>query len=118
MTSYDDSPNQDPWAAPAWSAPPVATVRPPTSAPGIETRQVLLALGAACLVAALAAGTAVVWHALGPTGQAALMVAVTAVVLTLAVRLGRLPATAQALGAVGDAALLIYSDAALYHIHI
>jgi hypothetical protein len=112
MTSYDDRPNQDPWVPPAWSPPPVATVRPPAAAPGIETRQVLLALGAACLVAALAAGTAVVWHALGPTGQAALMAVVTAVVLTLAVRLERLPATAQALGAVGVAGLLIDAVAA------
>ena len=111
MTSYDDRPQQDPWATPAWSAPPVTTMRPP-AVPGIETRQVLLALGAGCLVAALAVGTAVVWHALGQTGQAALMVAVTAVVLTLSVRLERLPATAQALGAVGVAGLLIDAVAA------
>ena len=79
----------------------------PGPRPGAETRHALLVLGAGCLVAALAAGTAVVWHALGPAGQAALMVAVTATVLALAVRLERLPATAQALAAVGVAGLLI-----------
>ena len=107
MTSYDDRPNNDPWAPPAWSPPQAAHVRPPLQAPGLETRQLLLVLGAACLIAALAAGTAVVWRVLGPNGQAALMALVTATLLVLAVRLERLPATAQALGAVGVAGLLI-----------
>ena len=111
MPSYDDRPIDDPWAAPAWSQPPGPAVWQPARAPGIETRQVLLILGAGCLVAALAAGTAVVWRSLGPSGQAALMLAVTATVLGLAVRLERLPATAQALGAVGVAGLLIDSIA-------
>ncbi|MDQ1686167.1 MAG: hypothetical protein QOC82_2904 [Frankiaceae bacterium] len=111
MTSYDDRPVDDPWAAPTWSQPPGPAVWQPARTPGIETRQVLLILGAGCLVAALAAGTAVVWHSLGPTGQAALMVGVTSTVLAFAVRLERLPATAQALGAVGVAGLLIDSIA-------
>src|SRR5690242_19017725 len=80
MTSYDDRPNNDPWAPPAWAPRPGPPVWASTRTPGLETRQVLLVLGAACLVAALAAGTAVVWHALGPTGQAGVMVAVTATV--------------------------------------
>ena len=107
MTSYDDRPNNDPWAPPTWSPPQPARVRPPGNAPGIETRQLLLILGAGCLVAALAAGTAVVWHALGPNGQAAMMATVTAALLVIAVRLDRLPATSQALGAAGVAGLLI-----------
>ena len=40
--------------------PQPAQVRAPASTPGIEMRQVLLILGASCLVAALAAGTALV----------------------------------------------------------
>ena len=67
----------------------------------------LLVLGAGCLVAAMAAGTAVLWSALGPDGQAALMLAVTAALLAAALRLRRLPATANALAAVGVACLYI-----------
>lgn len=111
MPSYDDRPIDDLWAPPEWSQPPRPVVWQPPRAPGIETRQVLLILGASCLVAALAAGTAVVWRSLGPGGQAALMFAVTATVLGLAVRLERLPATAQALAAVGVAGLFIDSIA-------
>ena len=67
----------------------------------------LLVLGAGCLVAAMAAGTAVLWSTLGPSGQAALMLAVTVALLIGAVRLRRLPATADALAAVGVASLFI-----------
>ena len=79
----------------------------PARTPGIETRQVLLVVGAGCLVAAMAAGTALIWGVLRPSGQAALMLVITAALLVGAVRLRRLPATADALAAVGVAALLI-----------
>src|SRR3954465_3582329 len=72
---------------------------------GVETRTVLLWLGAACLVAAPVAGTALLWSSLGATGQAVVMLAVTAGLLTGAVRMRRLPATAEALAAVGGAAV-------------
>jgi hypothetical protein len=110
MTTFDPYQSPSPWTQPQPpqpppTGPPVLPAPPPR--PGVETRQVLLVLGAGCLVAAMAAGTALVWAALGPSGQAALMLAVTASLLVAATRLRRLPATADALGAVGVGALLI-----------
>src|SRR3954452_24614456 len=93
----------DPYAVPPSS---------PPSSPGVETKQLLLGLGALCLTAALAAGTALIWSALGPAGQVALMLAVTAVLLGAAVALRRLPATAEAVAGVGMAACVIDAVAA------
>lgn len=100
--------------APPWSPPsvPVSAQRQPVRPPGVETREVLLVLGAGCLIAALAAGTALVWRSLGANGQAALMMSVTAALLVAAPRLRRLPATADAVCAVGVAGLLIDAVAA------
>lgn len=78
------------------------------SAPGSETRRTLLVLGAVCLIAAVTAGTALIWPALGVGGQTAVMVALTAALLAGAVRLQhRLPATAEAVAAVGVAATAV-----------
>src|SRR3954468_22154081 len=97
--------SDNPYAGPP--APPAAPLRAANGTPGIETRQVLLVVGAGCLVAAMAARTALIWGSLPPTGQPAVMLAITAALLIGATRLQRLPATANALAAVGVAALLI-----------
>jgi len=77
-------------------------------APGSETRRALLVLGAVCLIAALTAGTALIWPALGVGGQTAVMLVVTAALLAGAVRLqDRLPATAEAVAAVAAAATAV-----------
>ncbi|HWC35951.1 MAG TPA: hypothetical protein VG650_14135 [Mycobacteriales bacterium] len=88
------------------------TTLPRLYRPGVETRQVLLALGSLCLVVAFSAGTALVWGSLGRGGQVALMAAVTAVLLTGAATVRRLPATAEALGVVGLAGCAIDATAA------
>src|SRR4051794_645768 len=96
-------------AGDVWAAAP-STPRPtprPAPRPGVETRTLLLGLGAVCLVAALVAGTALIWSSLGAGGQAAVMLMITAALLVGAVRLERLPATAEALAAVGVASLAI-----------
>src|SRR4051794_38140853 len=96
-------------AGDVWAAAP-STPRPtprPAPRPGVETRTLLLGLGAVCLVAALVAGTALIWSSLGAGGQAAVMLMITAALLVGAVRLSRLPATAEALAAVGVASLAI-----------
>ncbi|HVV76766.1 MAG TPA: hypothetical protein VHC43_12080 [Mycobacteriales bacterium] len=80
--------------------------------PGAETRQVLLTLGAACLVVAFTAGTALVWSQLGPAGQLALMAAATGGLLVGAATVRRLPATAEALAAVGLSGCLVDAVAA------
>src|SRR4051812_30079643 len=99
----------DPWQPTASVAGVAsATTRRAVDGPapaGVETRTVLLWLGASCLVAALVAGTALLWSSLGATGQALVMLGLTAGLLTAAVRLRRLPATAEALAAVGVAAV-------------
>ena len=78
------------------------------SAPGTETRRVLLGLGAVCLIAALTAATALIWPALGVGGQTTVLLIVTAALLGGAVRLRhRLPATADAIAAVGVAATAV-----------
>lgn len=92
---------------------PVATPRVfVPAAPGTETRRVLLGLGVVCLVAALTAGTALIWPALGVGGQTAVLMLVTAGLLVGATRLHRLPATAEALAAVGVAAVAVDAVAA------
>ena len=78
---------------------------PERSPRGVETRRTLLWLGAICLTAALTAGTALLWPALGPAGQAAVLVAVTVALFALALRLDHLPATAEAVAAVAVAAV-------------
>ncbi len=92
-----------PAAAPARSVAPV---------PGTETKQLLLGLGALCLVVALTAGTALVFAALGPHGQVGLMAAVTAAFLAAGASLRRMPATAEALAAVGLAGCAVDAAAA------
>ena len=82
------------------------------AAPGRETRRVLLGLGVVCLVAALTAGTALIWPTLGVGGQTAVLMLVTAALLVGATRLHRLPATAEALAAVGVAAVAVDAVAA------
>ena len=85
--------------------PNVVSGRAASAAPGTETRRVLLGLGAICLIAALTAATALIWPALGVGGQTMVLLIVTAAFLAGAVRLQhRLPATADALAAVGVAA--------------
>jgi hypothetical protein len=79
---------------------------------GVETRQVLLMLGALCLIVAFTAGTALVWSALGPSGQFAVMVTVTIALLAGAATLRRLTATAEALAAVGFAGCVVDAIAA------
>jgi len=79
---------------------------------GNETKRLLLALGAACSIVAFATGTAVIWSDLGRSGQVALMVAVTSALLVTAVRLRRLPSTADALAAIGLAGAAIDATAA------
>ena len=81
----------------------------PTALPttGSETRRVLLGLGAVCLIAALTAGTALIWPALGVAGQTVVLLLVTALLLVGAVRMQQLPATAEALAAVGVAAVAV-----------
>lgn len=75
-------------------------------AAGTETKRALLTLGAVCLVTALSAGTALIWPALGVAGQTAVLLLVTAALLGGAVGLQRrLPATAEAIAAVGVAAI-------------
>jgi len=66
-------------------------------AAGTETRRILLVLGVVCVVGALSAATALIWPALGPGGQTALLGLVTVALLVGATRLGRLPATAEAI---------------------
>lgn len=66
-----------------------------------SAQTILLALGALLLVIAGAVFAAVVWDRLGAAGQVVLMLAATAGIGTLAVRLrARLPGTAEALAAV------------------
>ena len=91
--------------------PYVAPSRPVTSA-GVETKRVLLTLGALCLGAALFAGTALIWSALGPTGQVALMATITVASLITAIGLRRLPATAEAVASVGVTGLFVDAIAA------
>lgn len=79
---------------------------------GVETRQILLTLGTVCLIAAFTAGTALVWAALRPGGQAALMAAITAALLIGATAARRLPATAEALATVGLAGCVVDAVAA------
>ena len=84
---------------------PLASAR---SGPGDETRRVLLGLGALCLIAALTAATALIWPALGVGGQTTVLLFVTAMLLVGAVRLQhRLPATADAIAAVGVGAATV-----------
>lgn len=72
----------------------------------------LLALGALCLIVAFSAGTALVWSTLGIDGQLLVMTAVTTLLLGGAATLKRLPATAEALGAVGLAGCAVDAIAA------
>lgn len=88
--------------------PPVAAA----PAPGVETKRLLLTLGALCLVVSLGAGTALIWSALGRDGQIAVMLATTVALLGGAVAMRRLPATAEALAVVGTSALVIDAIAA------
>src|SRR4051794_37612880 len=83
---------------------PMIVVRP---APGTETRRLLLVLGVVCVVGALSAATALIWPALGPGGQTALLALVTVALLVGATRLGRLPATAEAIATIGVAATAV-----------
>src|SRR4051794_3471885 len=76
-------------------------------AAGTETRRVLLVLGVVCVVGALSAATALIWPALGPGGQTALLALVTLALLVGATRLGRLPATAEAIATIGVAATAV-----------
>src|SRR4051794_32805487 len=76
-------------------------------AAGTETRRVLLVLGVVCVVGALSAATALIWPALGPGGQTALLALVTVALLVGASRLGRLPATAEAIATIGVAATAV-----------
>jgi hypothetical protein len=95
------------------AATPTAATQPRSApTPGAETRQVLLTLGALCLVVALTAGTALVYSALGRGGQEILMVAITLLLLVGAAKVRRLPATAEALGAVGLAGCVVDAIAA------
>lgn len=84
----------------------------PAHIAGVETKRVLLTLGAGCLMASLGAGTALIWSALGPGGQFAVMLAVTVALLGATVLLRRLPATAEAVAAVGIAAVIVDTVAA------
>jgi hypothetical protein len=84
----------------------------PVSTPGVETKRVLLALGALCLGGALFAGTALVWSALGASGQVALMLAITALALVTAIALRRLPSTAEAVASVGVTGMFVDAIAA------
>lgn len=82
--------------------------QPRRAASGTETRRLLLGLGALCLIAALTAATALIWPALGVGGQTTVLLIVTGLLLAGAVRLQqRLPATAEAVAAVGVAASAI-----------
>src|SRR4051794_25980822 len=83
---------------------PMIVIRP---APGTETRRLLLVLGVVCVVGALSAATALIWPALGPGGQTALLALVTVALLVGASRLGRLPATAEAIATIGVAATVV-----------
>src|SRR4051794_434240 len=83
---------------------PMIVIRP---APGTETRRLLLVLGVVCVVGALSAATALIWPALGPGGQTALLALVTVALLVGATRLGRLPATAEAIATIGVAATAV-----------
>ena len=76
-------------------------------AAGTETRRILLVLGVVCVVGALSAATALIWPALGPGGQTALLGLVTVALLIGATRLGRLPATAEAIATIGVAATAV-----------
>jgi hypothetical protein len=97
-SSPSPSPSPSPFAS------PFASPSPP--APGTETKRALLVLGAVCLITALSAGTALIWPALGVWGQTSVLLFVTAVLLGGAVGLQvRLPATAEAIAAVGVAAV-------------
>ena len=84
----------------------------PVRSPGVETKRLLLILGAGCLIASLGAGTALIWSALGPDGQFMVMLAVTAALLGATVLLRRLPATAEAVSVVGIAAVVVDAIAA------
>src|SRR3954465_8255912 len=83
---------------------PMIVIRP---APGTETRRLLLVLGVVCVVGALRAAPALIWPALGPGGQTALLALVTVALLVGATRLGRLPATAEAIATIGVAATAV-----------
>src|SRR4051794_16662745 len=76
-------------------------------AAGTETRRLLLVLGVICVVAALSAATALIWPALGPGGQTTILGLVTVALLVGAPRLGRLPATAEAIATIGLAATVV-----------
>lgn len=88
--------------------PVTAADRAPTAPPGsgaapspVSAQAVLLTVGAVLLVVAAAVFTAVAWPRLGAAGQIALILAVTAGVAVVAVRLRRrLPGTAEALAAL------------------
>lgn len=82
------------------TGPGTAQVPPPAhGSPSAQT--ILLALGALLLVIAGAVFAAVVWDRLGAAGQVVLMLAATAGIGALAIRLStRLPGTAEALAAV------------------
>src|SRR3954470_20151048 len=88
----------------AETVPRPIVIRP---APGTETRRLLLVLGVVCVVGALSAATALIWPALGPGGQTALLAVVTVALLVGATRLGRLPATAEAIATIGVAATAV-----------
>lgn len=77
----------------------------PAPRPGWSAPEVLVALGALSLVAAVAVFTAVSWDRLAATAQGALLVVLTGVVVGGAVACRRrgLLATAESLGAVGVA---------------
>lgn len=114
MTSFGcPHPSQPaPTPPPAWPYQVPPPTRPARRRPGIETRQILLTLGAVCLIVAFTAGTALVWSALRPGGQAAVMAVVTLGLLAGAVASRRLNATAEALAAVGLAGCVVDAIAA------
>jgi hypothetical protein len=81
----------------AWPARPTT----PQPKPAPSSAPVLLVLGTALLVIAALVFVAVVWSSLGAGGQAAVLVAITALAAGLAVRLRHaLPATAESLATV------------------
>lgn len=94
-----------PVAPAAGSAGPPPRAAEPAPRPGWSAPEVLVALGALSLVAAVAVFTAVTWDRLAATAQGALLVALTVVMAGGAVVCRRrgLVATAESLGAVAVA---------------
>ncbi|WP_409329329.1 SCO7613 C-terminal domain-containing membrane protein [Trujillonella humicola] len=102
-----------PWlASPAWDRPTGQAA--PAPARRLSPQQVLLGLGALLLVAGALAFVAVAWNRLGVTGQAVVLLAVTASLCAASARTARrgLRATEEALAAAGAALLAVDLGAA------